>query len=105
MGWEEMGLERGWSAVCVTCWNRVFCDGMGGGIEEGMEQELTCVSFFWGKEAIIISRYLSVHYFLVPYYLSLMGGHRHRNMKARAPLRNGGNHGYFQFGTVRLATM
>jgi len=33
VGWTEMGLERGWRAVYVTCWDGVLCYGLDGGFE------------------------------------------------------------------------
>ena len=33
VGRTKMGLERGWPAVYVTCWDGVFCYGLDGGIE------------------------------------------------------------------------
>jgi hypothetical protein len=44
MGGAEMGLERGWDKVCLTCWVGIFRDGLGGSVEEGMVRLLIRVS-------------------------------------------------------------
>jgi hypothetical protein len=44
MGRTEMGLERGWNKVCLTCWVGLFRDGLGGSVEEGMVRLLIRVS-------------------------------------------------------------
>ena len=44
MGWAKVGLEGGGAEVYVSGGGAVFCDGVGGAVEEGVFWVLTWVS-------------------------------------------------------------
>ena len=41
MGWAKVGLEGGGAEVYVSGGGAVFCDGVGGAVEEGVFRVLT----------------------------------------------------------------